>query len=175
MKINNDTIHKLHQSIITPDTGMQKSRKTSRTLEQKIECLRKAILNSKEHIRAGDPQRIYSQYLRYALDEFAVLNIFTSVEANGLKRKDVIREHVIPHAIVMKKLFDLDLDLLTDNNIMSILTKYYFICKITKEEDKRLNAAGFNRNMPADWNEETGSVFARYEHEKVSISILKNK
>lgn len=175
MSINNDPNCKLNQLIITSNVGMKASRKISRTIEQKIECLRKAISNSKKHIQAGDPRRIYSQYIRYALDEFVYLNICTSTEAKakGLKRKDVIHEHVIPHSIVMNKL--LELDPLTDENIMSVLNKYYIICIITKEEDKRLNAAGLRRNMPPEWNEENGSVFARYEHDKVQLSILKNQ
>jgi hypothetical protein len=143
-----------------------------RTIEQKLECLRKAILSSKKHILAGDPRRIYSQYIRYALNEFDYLNLCTSSEAKDLKQ-NFIHEHVIPHAIVMAKL--LELDPLTDENMMAILNKFYYICKITKEEDKRLSAAGFKQKMPPGWDGESCSVFARYEHAKVGISILKSQ
>ena len=140
-----------------------------RTIEQKLECLRKAISNARAHARAGDPTRIYSQYIRYALDEFKHLNICTSVKAHGLKRKDVVHEHAVPHSIVMKKL--LELDSLTDESIMSVLNKYYVICVITKDEDDRLTSAGLRSKMPDQWNGENDGVFARYEHEKVRISI----
>lgn len=141
-----------------------------RTNEQKLECLKKAILNSREHIRANDPTRIYSQYIRYALGEFSRLNFYVSGEAKGLKRKDVIHEHVIPHSIVMKKL--LTLESLTSENVMSVIEKYYLICVITKKEDKLLTAAGLRSKMPDGWDEEDGSVFARYE--AVGILIFRN-
>lgn len=144
-----------------------------RTTEQKLECLKKVILNSQEHINANDPTRIYSQYIRYALDEFSRLNFHTSEEAKGLKRKDVIHEHVIPHSIVMKKL--LSLDPVTTENIMSVIQKYYVICAISKKEDKLLNANGFKSKMPEGWDEETGSVFARYEAVVPKICVLPSK
>jgi hypothetical protein len=140
-----------------------------RTTEQKIECLKKAIINSQEHIRAKDPTRVYSQYIRYALDEFSSINFCTSGAAKGLKRKDVIHEHVVPHSIVMNKL--LTLKSLTSENIMSVIKKYYVICVITKREDRLLTAAGLRSKMPEGWDEETSSVFARYE--AVGISIFR--
>ena len=139
-----------------------------RTMEQKIECIRRVILNAQDHIQAGDPKRVYSQYVRYALDEVSGINFCRSVKAKGLKRKDVIHEHVVPHLIVMDKL--LSLDKLTNENIINVINKYYVICAITKEEDKKLNAAGLRSKMPKNWNDESGSVFARYE--TVGIDIL---
>ena len=160
-----------HQAIISSEVEVHTSKKVKRTDLQKLECLRKAISNSKEHIKAGDPTRIHSQYIRYALDEFVSLNKCFSTKAVDLNRRDVIYEHVVPHSVVMKKL--LELDSLTDENIMSVLKKFYVICVITKEEDKRLSAAGLRRDMPHQWNHENDSIFARYEHEKVQISIHK--
>lgn len=172
MSVSNDLNHEPSQPIIAVKVNVKPSSKNLRTIEQKIECLRKAISNSKAHIEAGDPPRIYSQYIRYALNQFDHLNFYTSSEAKDLERKYVIYEHVIPHNIVMTKL--LALDSLTDENIMFVLNKFYFICKITKEEDSRLNAARLRRNMPAEWNDENGSIFARYEHDNVGIFILKS-
>jgi hypothetical protein len=139
-----------------------------RTIDQKLECIRKAVSNAQEHIRAEDPRRVYSQYIRYALDEVSDLNFCRSSSAEGLKRKDVIHEHVVPHSIVMKKL--LLLDPLTHKKIMSLIEKYYVICAITKEEDRKLNAAGLRSKMPEGWDENNDSVFARYE--AVGISVI---
>lgn len=139
-----------------------------RTIEEKLECIKKVILNSKEHIKAGDPTRVYSQYVRYALDEVKGLNFCTSKEAKGLKRKEVIHEHVVPHSIVMNKL--LSLDPLTNENIMSIIQKYYVICAITKEEDKRLNTAGLKSKMPEGWDVGNDNIFARYKSVGISVS-----
>ena len=55
-----------------------------RTIEQKLECIKRVIFNTKEHIRYGDPKRMYSQYIRYALDEVSELNFYTSKRAKGL-------------------------------------------------------------------------------------------
>ena len=131
------------------------------TYKKKLECLKKVILNSLEHKRANDPVRIYSQYIRYALDEFKDINFYQSKEAKLLKRKDVIHEHVIPHSIVMNKL--LTLDPLTTENIGTVIQKYYVICAITKEEDRLLTARKLRSEMPQNWDGEKDSVFARYE------------
>lgn len=149
--------------------GRGKSR-VMRTIEQKLECIRKAISNSKEHISTNDPRRVYSQYIRYALDEVSDLNFCTSREAKGLKRKDVIHEHVVPHSFLMNKL--LTLEPLTNENILSILKRYYVICAITKGEDKLLTAAGLRSKMPDGWDELNDSIYARYE--KVGILIDDN-
>jgi len=137
-----------------------------RTDEQKLDCIKRAISNAQEHMRANDPRSVYSQYVRYALHEVSDLNFYTSIEAKGLKRKEVIHEHVVPHGLLLEKL--LSLNSLTNENIMAVLQKYYVICKITKEEDKRLNSAGFRSKMPEGWAD-NDSVFARYE--KVGILI----
>ena len=168
MTIIEDAESKLQPLKVAQADEAQKSPRESRTYEQKLACLRKAVSNSKEHLAAGDPPRVYSQYIRYALDEFRKLRTYTSIEAHGLSR-DVVREHVVPHSIVMDKL--LNLDSLTDEKLESVLQKYFSICVITKAEDLRLTAAGFRSKMPPGWDEEAGSIFARYDHEKVKISI----
>jgi hypothetical protein len=139
-------------------------------IDKKIDCIRRVIINCKNHIDFGDPKRVYSQYLRYSLDEVLHINFCTSKNANGLKRKDVVYEHVVPHSIVMEKL--LSIDPLTNENILKVLRKFYIICAITKEEDRLLNAAKLKSKMPDGWNEETGSFFARYE--AVGISIIED-
>lgn len=146
---------------------MAKNKKMS--AQQKLECLKKVIANSKEHIKANDSKRIYSQYMRYAMDEFSDVNFCTSQNAKGLARKDVIHEHVVPHGIVMDKL--LKIEPLTTENILSVIKKYYVICAITKDEDKLLNQAKLRSKMPKGWNEEVDSIFARYQ--AVRIEILK--
>ncbi|NWO06817.1 MAG: hypothetical protein HLX50_14305 [Alteromonadaceae bacterium] len=119
-------------------------------------------------MKAGDPTRIYYQYVRYSLDEFRDINFYISDAAKGLSRKDVIHEHVIPHSIVMSKL--LALKSLSNEDIMGIIKSYYVICVITKEEDKRLNAAGLRTKMPDGWDDKSDSVFARYQRVDISIS-----
>jgi N12 class adenine-specific DNA methylase len=144
-----------------------------RTMKQKIECIRKAILNSQGHIQAGDPKRVYSQYIRYALDEVSDINFCRSVAANDLKRNDVIHEHVVPHSIVMNKL--ISLENLTHENIESVIKKFYVICAITKEEDKKLNTVGLRSKMPKYWNDKSDSIFARYELAGIKIVNDKNE
>mgnify|MGYP000925907118 FL=1 len=63
----------------------------------------------------------------------------------------------------------LSLETLNNENIMSVIERFYILCAITREEDKLLNAAGYRSKMPDGWNEETDSVFARYELVGISI------
>ncbi|MEK9713629.1 MAG: hypothetical protein VW258_13780 [Thalassolituus sp.] len=129
--------------------------------KEKIECLVRVILNIKDHLKYGDPKRMYSQYLRYALDEVSHLNFCYSRNAVGLKRKDLVHEHVVPHSFVMEKL--LSLEEVTPEKVKIVLEKFYIICAITKDEDRKLTAAGLRSKMPESWNEYDDSVFARYE------------
>ena len=131
-----------------------------RTEQQKVECLRKAIRNAREHIEAGDRPRIYSQYIRYALDDLKYLNFFTSEEAVDLSRSEVRHDHVVPHSWVMNRL--LALDSLNDASILKVLRKYFFICVISKREDMLLNSAGLRKKMPDGWDPDLGDVFERY-------------
>ena len=140
-----------------------------RTIEQKLDCIRRVISNSQEHVKHGDPKRMYSQYIRYSLDEISSLNFCTSKRAKGLKRKDVIHEHVVPHSFIMNKL--LSLKELSNDDIMDVLKKFYIVCAITKEEDRLLNARGYRSKMPEGWNENTDSVFARYESVGIEVHI----
>ncbi len=139
--------------------------RTKRSLEQKIDCIRRVIINAQDHIRVDDPKRVYSQYVRYALDEIKDMNYYESEAAQGLQRKDVVHEHVVPHSIVMEKL--LLLDPVTNERILAFVRKYYVICAITKEEDRRLNRNGLRSKMPEGWDGENDSVFARYDVAKI--------
>ena len=131
------------------------------TEQKRIECLRKALKNAHEHIEAGNRPRIYSQYIRYVLDDFRDLNFFKSEEAECLPRREVRYDHVVPHSWIMNKL--LGLNSLTDESILSVLEKYFFICAISKREDKLLNDAGLRAKMPKDWDPDKGDVFERYK------------
>ena len=57
----------------------------------------------------------------------------------------------------------LELDSLTDESILATLKRYFFICAISKREDKLLNDAGLRAKMPNDWDPDTDDVFERYK------------
>lgn len=141
-----------------------------KSLGEKRECIKRVVENSQEHVLENDPKRMYSQYIRYALDEVSDLNLYVSKKASGLKRKDVIVEHVIPHSFVMNKL--LALKSVTTRKILNIINKYFIVCKITREEDKLLNIAGLRSKMPEGWDEKKGDVFARYN--VVGIEVVRD-
>jgi len=144
-------------------------RSEKRTLNQNIDCVRRVLLNIKEHEKHNDPKRLTSIYLRYALDEFAKMNLYTSLSAQKSMNQDVIKEHVIPHKVIMNMLTNLENP--NHKAIYNIVSKYFIICRITKDEDERLRIAKLVSSMPDDWTIETGSVFARYE--KVGIEVIK--
>lgn len=145
---------------------MKKEMKSTReSLDSELDMLVMVIENSRKHRDKEHRARIYSQYMRYAMDEFVNVNFHQSDEAKGKKRKDVIRDHVVPHIELMKKLFAIDK--LSKDSVWEVIEKYYIICSITKEEDKRLNEADLKSKMPKDWCENEESLFARYE--KVGI------
>jgi hypothetical protein len=144
--------------------------KTLRDNKQKLECIRKAVLNAQEHIHAGDPRRVFSQYIRYALDQVRNDYFYVSKKAEEPNENyETVNDHVIPHVIILEKL--LALNPVSIEGITDIIDRYYMICTITRDENKKLNDAGLKSKMPVGW-EDVGVIrrFARYEHVGIEIS-----
>ena len=72
----------------------------------------------------------------------------------------LVFEHVVPRKIVIERL--LGLESATKEEITKVLNKFCFGCVITKDEDIRLNRAGWREKMPPDW-EKNDDVWARYK------------
>ena len=144
--------------------------KTLRDKKQKLECIRKAVLNARKHIRAGDPKRMVSQYIRYALDDIANEYLYVSRKAKGLNKKELVtRDHVIPHVISLEKL--LALNPVSIEGITEIIERYYMICTITREENQKLNDAGLKSKMPEGWKDVgLNDRFARYDQVGIKCS-----
>ena len=68
-------------------------------------------------------------------------------------------EHAVPLSVLFEILMAERENL---DEINATLSNLFHISWVTKEEDKQLNAAGFNRKMPAGWTP-TDSPFTRYE------------
>jgi hypothetical protein len=144
--------------------------KILRENKQKLECIRKAVVNAQEHMCAGDPKRMCSQYIRYALDQVRDDYFHVSKKAEEPNKNDeTLNDHVIPHVIILEKL--LALNPVSIEGITEIIERYYMICTITRDENKMLNDAGLKSKMPEGW-EDGGAIrrFARYEHVGIEIS-----
>lgn len=141
---------------------------TKDLLGTELEMLVMVIGNSKKHRNEQHRERIYSQYLRYAMDEFVYVNLHQSDEAKGKARKEVIRDHVVPHKVLMDKF--LGLEVLSKDSVWEVIKKYYIICSITREEDRKLNNEGLKSKMPEDWCENEENLFARYEKVEIKYS-----
>ena len=137
--------------------------KVQRTEEQMLTCLRNAVLNAQAHQKAGDPTRIYSQYIRYALNQFDEQEGVRRVsrKASGKVRPEIVHDHSIPHKFILNKL--LSIKNVTNKAVKEVVVKYYRLGVITKEENKILNKMGLRSEMPEGWDENNGSVYARYE------------
>jgi hypothetical protein len=135
-----------------------------------LTCLKNVVLNAQAHQKAGDPTRIYSQYIRYALNQFDKHEgiRLTSRKAKGKVRPAIVHDHSIPHSFVLNKL--LALKNVTNEALKEVINKHYRIGIITKEEDELLTRSGLRKKMPDGWDEKSGSVYARYE--KVGITLF---
>lgn len=79
---------------------------------------------------------------------------YWSVEAlklpvNGIG-KQTIHEHVVPKRVVIEKLFALQKP--TETEVYELLNKFLISIIVKKAEDRRLNLAGFNNKMPAEFD-----------------------
>jgi hypothetical protein len=55
----------------------------------------------------------------------------------------------------------MELDPITPKEVEELLTKYFRVMLVTKDEHARLNASGFRSKMPKEWDRL--DVFARYK------------
>lgn len=74
------------------------------------------------------------------------------------KSVKLIVDHAIPVAVMINDFFTVGADLSRDG-IRTYLTRWYRLGLLSHEENARLDAAGLNSKMPADWGMD---VFARY-------------
>jgi hypothetical protein len=146
--------------------------KEKRTRDQMLTCLAEAVLNAQRHKRAGDPPKIYSQYIRYAVGQFADEEGIRrrSLKAVGKARGEVVHDHIIPHSFILEKL--LNLKKVSHNSLSGIIEKYYRIGIITKGENARLSKMGLNSKMPNDWDQNNGDVYARYARAGIKLSTV---
>ena len=91
-------------------------------------------------------------------------------EAMATRDKSVklIYDHMVPKNLYIKDIVDATLsDNLTQQLISNLLTKYYYICTVTAEEDKKLPSM----KMPEGWDQT--NPFYRYEN--AGIKFIPNR
>ena len=127
--------------------------------DKNIKMMMKVINDSREHIKMGTPNRVWSTYFRYALNELekSSKNISKSMRENSNQKS--IHEHTIPFKIIRDKL--LNLDEVTFESVSDTLDRFHVVSVISCEEDQYLKNAGLNLKMPEDWD--GINQFARYE------------
>ena len=129
--------------------------------------------------KLGMPNACYTKALREPIYFFWELRAskkkieaakFCSVKALGLMfgKGLIVYDHAIPFRYIQEEL--LNLDIITEDSVGSVLTRFGFACILTKEEDGLLNKAGLGRKMPIDWNGK--DPLARYK--KLNIEVTKN-
>lgn len=128
----------------------------------------KVIKDCQEHKKMGTPNRVWSTYFRYALNELEKGSVLVSEAVNENPEMKFIHEHTFPFRLLRDKLMSLkDVNF---ESVSSILDKFHVVTKITYEEDQKLKKNGLNLDMPSDWDSK--NPFARYE--AVGISIYRD-
>ena len=82
-----------------------------------------------------------------------------SKAALGKPLSECVVEHAVPQMEIVNWL--MDMDPITETAVVTLLTKYFTVLLVTKEEHARLNAGGVRSTMPCEWDRT--NVFARYE------------
>ncbi|MBI2151907.1 hypothetical protein HYU21_04235 [Candidatus Woesearchaeota archaeon] len=78
-------------------------------------------------------------------------------------KKELVFEHVVPKRLYIQEECENKAknNELTETFICDLLSKYWIICTITREENDLLNKSGLKDKMPFNWDKE--NVFARYD------------
>ena len=89
---------------------------------------------------------------------------------NGeISTENVILDHAVPSIIINATLKRTTFK--TNKELFDFLKKHYFICFITKDEDKILNQKKYKQRMPDEWNSDFGNWDARYKKAGIKIVI----
>ncbi|HUQ72191.1 MAG TPA: hypothetical protein VM165_21875 [Planctomycetaceae bacterium] len=93
---------------------------------------------------------------------------FCSKDATGLRfgTGQLIYDHAVPFSYLQQEL--LSLDPVTAEGVAGVLGRFGTVVLITESENARLNAAGYGRKMPANWD--GADPLARYR--SVGIEVL---
>ncbi|MDA3902509.1 MAG: hypothetical protein PF441_03545 [Desulfuromusa sp.] len=133
--------------------------------DKHINMMIKVIKDCQEHKQMGTPNRVWSTYFRYALNELEKDSTFVSDSVKKNPDQKVIHEHTVPFRILRDKL--MGLKDVNSKSVSNILNQLHVVTKITYEEDQKLKDAKLNIEMPEDWNGE--NPFARYKAVGISI------
>lgn len=132
--------------------------------DKNIKMMIKVIKDCQEHKKMGTPNRVWSTYFRYALNELEKDSALISTSARNNPDQKLIHEHTVPMRILRDKL--MELTDITPESVSKVLNQFHVVTKITYEEDQKLKDSGLNLGMPKDWDGK--NPFARYE----SVGIL---
>ena len=142
----------------------------------KNELVYKTCLLLVQHFRnlldakfGGFNSRIFQHMLHW---EYEFVGIGESIE---LKDESTFHpEHVVPCAVLISETCRLiELNVLSNEEIATLLQKHWKIAKITKEQAKHIDyKLGYKSSMPKDWSFETGNTLARLELAKITLETI---
>ena len=127
--------------------------------ERHIQMMIKVINDAHEHIKMETPNRVWSTYFRYALNDLEKGNEYISQSMIESPNQKKIRDHTVPFKIVRDKL--LAIENINYDSVSKILNRFHVVTIISIEEDQKLKDAGLNSRMPKNWD--GINSFARYE------------
>ncbi len=140
-------------------------------MKDNIDFIVFAIIQAKEAEKYGFTRNECCRNLKTALHQYwqnktlgqhgqsQKANLPRSKAAIGRQLSDLIVEHVVPQMEIVKML--MDMEPLEKKNVEMILTKYFRVILVTKDEHSKLNASGLRSKMPNDWDGK--DVWARYK------------
>jgi hypothetical protein len=91
-----------------------------------------------------------------------------SKAALGKPRNECVVEHVVPMKVIVDWLMDMDKESLTEAAVKELLTKWFTVRLITRDEDARLTKHKLRFKMPNGWDKE--NKFARYDEVGIELA-----
>ena len=114
--------------------------------ESHSRMMMKVINDCHDHIQMATPNRVWSTYFRYALNELEKGAAFYSKSMRDNPDQRSTHEHTVPCKIVRDKL--LSLSDITYESVSDILDQFHVVSIISNEEDQKLRDAGLTSKMP---------------------------
>lgn len=104
--------------------------------------------------------------------KYHMADFMTFKAENSLRTKDktvlLVYEHMVPKNIYINRIVkEINSGNLTEDFVYNLLNKYYYVCTVTKEEDKKLSST----KMPGGWDE----INPFYRYDVAGIEYIPNK
>lgn len=104
----------------------------------------------------------------------AIDKVVENINSSKKPEKDLVHEHSVPKCVIAEKLDELyEKKLTSEDDVFELIDRFCHSVVVSKEEDVKLNKAGFRSKMPQSFTFAEGDdVFGRYRAAGIEVYCM---